>query len=167
MTTNPAKNLKGKTEYNDKLPALLTKLMAAGFSDVQVRAEWGISKDTFYRWLRTHEPMKEAHAIGKDMFDSVHEQLGVEGMLKTRDIEYQFWRDLGKFRHGWADKNPQQGNTQINIDNVNILQQQSNEELITFINTNIEALSEFTDIEPRQIIDISEDSSDTTEQEEV
>lgn len=169
MTTNPAKNYKGKTEYTPKLCTEITKLMASGFSDVQVRAEWIISKDTFYRWLRTHEEFKEAHDIGKDMFDSMHEQLGVEGMLNVRDIDYQFWRDLGKFRNGWVDKSAQQAgnNTQINIDNVNILQQQSNEELITFINTNLEELSEFTDVEPRQIIDISEDSSDIKEQEEV
>ena len=139
MTINPAKDLKGKTAYSDKLATNLTKLMAAGFSDVQVIAEWGISKDTFYRWLRTHEELKEAHGIGKVMFDSVHESLGVEGMLRTRDIDYQFWRDLGKYRNGWADK-PTQGHTQINIDNINVLQQQSNEELIEYIKDNLEAI---------------------------
>jgi len=135
-------------KYHDKLCQDITKLMAAGFSDTEVLSQWKVSRDTFYRWKREHPEFKEAHELGKIMFDATHEQLGREGMLKTRDIDYQFWRDLGKYRHGWSDKSSTNtNNTQINIDKINILQQQSNSELIDYIKSNIEELPELKLIE--------------------
>jgi hypothetical protein len=114
--------------------------MASGCSDTEVMAKWGVSRGSFYRWLKEYPELKEAHDVGKVMFDAIHEQIGVEGMLKQRDIEYQFWRDLGKYRHGWADKpSAATTNTQINIDTMNVLNQQTNEELLMFIKTQLEA----------------------------
>ena len=113
--------------------------MAAGLSDTEVMAQWGISRSTFYRWLKEIPELKEAHEIGKVMFDSIHEDLGRQGMLKTADIDYQFWRDLGKYRHGWADKQSvSTSNTQINIDTMNVLNEQTNEELLAYIKSQME-----------------------------
>jgi len=120
MTTSLATNNKGQ-KYTDKLPAELTKLKAAGMSDVQVYAGWGISKDTFYRWKKEYPQFKEACDIGEGMFQKIHEDLGVAGMMKHMDIDYNFWRDLGKFRHGWSDKASGTSNTQINIDSITVL----------------------------------------------
>ena len=143
------------TKYNPKLCAELTKLMAAGFSDVEVMAKWEISKGTFYTWKREKPEFKEAHEIGTNMFDSHHEKLGKEGMLKAKDIDYNFWKDLGKFRHGWSEKSPSNtNNTQINIDKINILQQQSDSELIEYIKSNLEQVPELCHIIP---IDNTED----------
>lgn len=142
MTTEIQKNSRtGK--FRPSMCTDLTRLMAAGLSDTQVMAQWGISRDTFYRWLRENEEFKEAHETGKVMFDAVHEKLGVEGMLKMSDIDYQFWRDLGKYRNGWSDKaaaTTTTNNTQINIDNMNVLQNQSNEQLVEFIKENLDVL---------------------------
>jgi len=133
------------SKYSPKLCTELTKLMAAGFSDVEVMAKWEISRDTFYRWKREIPEFKEAHEIGTNLFDSNHEKLGKEGMMKTKDIDYQFWRDLGKYRHGWAEKTPSNtNNTQINIDKINILQQQTDSELIEFIKSNLEQVPELS-----------------------
>lgn len=145
MTTHvksPAKNHLGQTQYSPKLCAEVAKLMAAGFSDTQVFAQWNISKDTFYRWKREHEDFKEACDIGKAKFDAKHEELGVLGMMKAADIDYQFWRDLGKFRNGWTEKAPAGSthNTQINIDKMNILHQQSNAELLEYIKDNLDII---------------------------
>ena len=142
-------------KYVPKLCTEITKLMAAGFSDTEVMAQWNICRDTFYRWKRENPEFKEAHDIGKTLFDAAHEKLGKEGMLKTRDIDYQFWRDLGKYRHGWTEKLPTStNNTQINIDKINILQNQSNSELIEYIKMNLEDLPELT-----HVIDITPDES--------
>jgi hypothetical protein len=73
------------------------------------------------------------------MFDAIHEDLGRQGMLKQTDIDYQFWRDLGKYRHGWADKQSvSTNNTQINIDTMNVLNEQTNEELLDYIKSQME-----------------------------
>lgn len=140
---NCSTSISARSKYDPKLCTDLTKLMAAGNSDTQVIAQWGISRDTFYRWLREHEELKEAHEVGKVMFDAIHEKLGVEGMLKTADIDYQFWRDLGKFRNKWTDKSETStNNTQINI---NFLQQQTNQELIEYIQENLDVIEENKD----------------------
>lgn len=118
----------------------LTKKMAAGMSDTEVMAHWGISRGTFYHWIKEYPELKEAHDTGKVMFDAIHEDLGRQGMLKTLDIDYQFWRDLGKFRHGWSDKpSTSTMNTQINIDTMNVLNEQTNEELLCYIKSQMES----------------------------
>lgn len=137
--------LKSNKKYSAELCAEVYKLMSAGLSDIEVMAQWGISKDTFYRWKREKPEFKEAHERGQVAFDAQHEAIGKMGMMKTVDVDYQFWRDLGKYRHGWTDKQPDStNNTQINI---NILKQQSNKELIEYIKQNIELVPELGIIE--------------------
>ncbi len=126
-------------KYEDKYPVDIYKKMAAGMSDTQVMALWGICRGTFYRWMKEHPELKEAQEKGKVAFDAIHEDLGVKGMLKQEDVDYQFWRDLGKYRHGWAEKpSAATTNTQINIDTMNVLNQQTNEELLEYIKSQME-----------------------------
>lgn len=134
-------------KYNPKYCVDIYKKMAAGMSDTQVMAQWGISRGTFYRWMKEIPELKEAHERGKTAFDAIHEDLGVQGMMKTTDIDYQFWRDLGKYRHGWAEKQSvSTNNTQINIDTMNVLNEQSNEELLEFIKSQMESHPELNRI---------------------
>jgi hypothetical protein len=135
------------SSYDPKHCVEIYKNMAAGLSDTEVMAKWGISRGTFYRWLKEHPELKEAHESGKVAFDAIHEDLGRQGMLKQTDIDYQFWRDLGKYRHGWADKpSAATTNTQINIDTMNILNEQTNEELLLYIKSQMEQHPELTRI---------------------
>ncbi len=127
-------------KYNEKYCIDLTKKMAAGLSDTEVMAQWSISRGTFYNWIKEYPELKEAHDMGKVMFDAIHEDLGRQGMLKQADIDYQFWRDLGKYRHGWSEKpSASTTNTQINIDTMNVLNQQTNEELLCYIKSQMES----------------------------
>lgn len=134
-------------KYEPKHCVELTKKMAAGLSDTEVMSQWGISRSTFYRWMKEIPELKEAHEIGKVMFDAIHEDLGRQGMLKQTDIDYQFWRDLGKYRHGWADKpSTATTNTQINIDTMNVLNEQTNEELLMYIKSQMEKHPELINV---------------------
>lgn len=146
------------TKYESNRCVELTKKMAAGLSDTEVIAQWGISRSTFYRWIKEHPELKEAHETGKVMFDAIHEDLGRQGMLKQMDIDYQFWRDLGKFRHGWTDKSAAgtTNNTQINIDNVNVLNEQTNEELLMYIKSQMEQNPELLEVIEGEIVDEQE-----------
>lgn len=137
----------GISKYEPKLCVDLTKKMAAGLSDTEVMAQWGISRGTFYRWIKEQPELKEAHDTGKVMFDAIHEDLGRQGMLKQTDIDYQFWRDLGKYRHGWSEKpSASTTNTQINIDTMNILNEQTNEELLMYIKSQMERHPELLNV---------------------
>lgn len=128
------------SKYSKSHATDLTKKMASGMSDTEVMALWGVSRGTFYKWMQKYPELKEAHEVGKVMFDAIHEDLGRQGMLKLTDIDYQFWRDLGKYRHGWSEKpSTATTNTQINIESMNILNQQSNEELLHYIKSQMES----------------------------
>lgn len=134
-------------KYKPEYCVDIYKKMAAGLSDTQVIAQWDVSRGTFYRWMKEYPELKEAQERGKVAFDAIHEDYGVQGMLKQSDIDYQFWRDLGKYRHGWADKQSvSTTNTQINIDTMNVLNEQTNEELIEFIRSQMEKHPELTNV---------------------
>lgn len=141
-------------KYEPKHCVELYKKMAAGLSDTEVMAKWGVSRSTFYRWIKEIPELKEAHERGKVAFDAIHEDIGRQGMMKTSDVDYQFWRDLGKYRHGWAEKpSAATTNTQINIDTMNVLNEQTNEELLMFIKSQMEKHPELSNIIDGQIIE--------------
>lgn len=140
-------------KYEPRHCVELYKKMAAGLSDTEVMALWGIARSTFYRWLKEVPELKEAHDRGKVAFDAIHEDLGRQGMLKQADIDYQFWRDLGKYRHGWAEKpSAATTNTQINIDTMNVLNEQTNEELLLFIKSQMEKHPELSNVIEGEIV---------------
>lgn len=142
------------TKYEPEHCVELYKKMAAGLSDTEVMAAWGVSRSTFYRWIKEVPELKEAHERGKVAFDAIHEDLGRQGMLKLSDVDYQFWRDLGKYRHGWAEKpSAATTNTQINIDTMNVLNEQTNEELLAFIKSQMEKHPELSHIIEGEIVE--------------
>lgn len=124
-------------EYHPKRCLEITKEMASGKSDTEVIAQWGIARSTFYKWKKDHPEFAEAHDIGKTMFEAIHVDLGTRAMKKEIELDYQYWRDLGKYCHGWADKPVSTNNTQINIEQMNVLNEQSNEELLMYIKDNL------------------------------
>ena len=141
------------SKYKPEYCIDITKKMAAGLSDTEVMAQWGISRGAFYRWLKEYPELKDAHDTGKVMFDAIHEDLGRQGMMKQADIDYQFWRDLGKYRHGWTDKTPAGNTNTINIDTMNVLNNQTNEELLCYIKSQLEThpeLARVIDITPEE-----------------
>ena len=125
------------TKYEPKVCADVYKFMSAGFSETQAMAQLGVSRGTFYRWKKEFPEFKEAVDRGSVQFDAKHEELGIQGMMKTMDIDYQFWRDLGKYRNGWTEKTSA-GTTNINIDQMNVLNNQTNEELLLYIKSQME-----------------------------
>lgn len=140
------------TKYEPKMCAEVYKYMSAGFSETQAIAQLGVSKATFYRWKKEYPEFKDAVDRGAVQFDAKHEELGVQGMMKTMDIDYQFWRDLGKFRNGWTEKSATStNNTQINIEQMNVLNDQSNEELLAYIKAQMERNPELQHIIEGQV----------------
>lgn len=113
---------------------------ALGKSDSQIIKDWGIARSTFYEWKKNHPEFLEAYDLGKGLAESNHIELGRLAMTKQLDLDYQFWRDIGKHLYK-INNQPTAGgtnNTQINIDNMNVLQNQSNEELLSYIKNKLE-----------------------------
>ena len=142
------------TEYKPEHCATAYKFMSAGLSKTQVMAQLGVARSTFYRWEKEYPEFKEAVEKGLVQFDAKHEELGTHGMMKTMDIDYQFWRDLGKYRNGWADKQTATGNVTNNIqNNINILNEQTNEELLMYIKSKLEENPELQRVIEGEVID--------------
>lgn len=146
-----------KSDYKPSYCAEVYKIMAGGCSETKAMALLDVSRSTFYRWKKEHPEFADACDKGKVQFDAHHEDLGVQGMMKKRDIDYQFWRDLGKYRNGWTDKPMIMGpgstyNTQINIDQMNVLNDQSNEELLMYIKAQMEKHPELQHVIEGEII---------------
>ena len=128
--------------------------MAGGCSETKAIAILDVSRSTFYRWKKEHPEFAEACDKGKVQFDAHVEDIGVHGMMKTMDIDYQFYRDLAKYRNGWTDKTGPgiTHNTQINIDQMNVLNNQSNEELLMYIKDQMEKHPELQHIIEGEIV---------------
>lgn len=141
-------------KYEPKLCADLYRFMSSGMSKTQAMAQLGVARSTFYLWAKEYPEFNEALERGIVQFDAIHEDLGRQGMLKQSDIDYQFWRDLGKYRNGWADKpSAATTNTQINIDTMNVLNEQTNEELLAFIKSQMEKHPELSNVIEGEIIE--------------
>ena len=134
-------------KYNSSYCTDITKKMAAGLTDVEVIAQWPISYSTFYRWKKEHPELKEAADIGKTMYDANMLSLGKQGMLKERDLDYRYWKDLSRQVKGLEDpKIGNTNNTQINIDTMNVLNEQTNEELLMYIKSKMEEMPELLNV---------------------
>lgn len=144
-----------QTDYNPKYCSEVYKIMAGGCSETKAIAILDVSRSTFYRWKKEHPEFADACDRGKVQFDAHVEDLGVHGMMKTMDIDYQFYRDLAKYRNGWTDK-PIQGsitnNTQINIDQINVLNDMSNDEVLAYIKSQVEQHPELQHVIEGEIV---------------
>ena len=132
-------------KYKPSYPADIFKCMAAGQTDTEVFAKWGISKATFYRWLKEIPDLKEAKEMGEVQYEAFLDQKGRAGMLKTEDIDPVFWKELCKYKLGRSEKQLAQ-NTQINIENMNVLNQQTNDELLEYIKSQMDQNPELKNI---------------------
>ncbi len=128
-----ARPSKYKTEY----PEELVKLMAEGALNCDIYSKWGICKDTFYQWMYDHPDLKEAYEIGKPLCESWWTSRAKEAMLgQIKGFNANLWIMFMNNKFGWVPGNRQpdsQTNQTINIGNLNVLQNQSGQQLIETI----------------------------------
>ena len=124
--------------YHDDLCTELLRLASEGKSDSQIYAKWGISKETFYHWRKEHEEFKEASEIAYELCQNYWQELGIKGMMNPKELDFKFWIAFMNRKFKWHRETEAGGNnTQININNINVLDTQSRENLITFIEANL------------------------------
>lgn len=141
------------SDFNPKYCAEVTKIMAAGKTETEAMSELGKSRSTFYRWKKEHPEFKEAIDLGKTFYDANIINLGRHGMLKTMDLDFRYWKELSKNVHELKDPSSATHNTQINIDQMNVLNEQSNDELLAYIKSQMEKHPELQHIIEGEIIE--------------
>lgn len=121
------------TSYKESHIEDMQALMANGYTDARLCAEWGISRNTFYRWLREKEDFKKAHSKGLEVCEAFYEEVGQAAMFgKIPKFNTKIWEKIMKNKFNWdGGAGTSEGGTQINIHgNMNVIQNLSDEELL-------------------------------------
>jgi len=112
------------SKYRDSMISELQDLMKAGRSNIQICADWGISEDTFYRWMKENKDFKAAHDTALPQCQNYWETMGEAGMLgkipKFNTTIYLAFMN-NKF-NGWAREKKEDSGPRINIESIQILQ---------------------------------------------
>lgn len=122
-------------KYKDTYPAEMLDMMANGYKDSWIFAEWKICKDTFYRWLKEYPELKEAHDQGMPLCEVWWEKKGVDLMAAGDNKAFNYWIAFMNRKFGWSRNNGGSGDTQTNIqiNQMNVINQQTREELLDSI----------------------------------
>jgi hypothetical protein len=134
---------KGQPKYNPEFhPNDLLEQMKLGKLNIQVIAEWGISKKTFYSWLNEHEELKEAYNQGEVACEAWWVDHIKEDYVNGRDKGYKYCNLIMNTKFGYKENQNSSSvtnNTLINVHgNINNIQEKSRDELIEFIKSGLE-----------------------------
>lgn len=123
------------TDYRDDFPEQLTELMKEGKKGCHLFAHFGISRRTFYLWCKKHPEFHTAYEQGWELCEKWWEDHGLKMMLAGSEDGFKPWIAFMNKNFNWSnrDKSDQAGGAQINIGNINVFQEQSKEELLTYI----------------------------------
>jgi hypothetical protein len=119
------------TVYRPEMPQEMLEMMTNGYKDSWIYAEWGISKDTFYRWLKEHPELKVAHDTGMPLCEVWWEKKGVDLMAAGDNKAFNYWIAFMNRKFGWSkNQGNNGGDTTININQMAVFNQQTREELL-------------------------------------
>lgn len=135
-------------EYDPNFhPQDIIELMSTGKFNVHVYTKWDISESTFYRWLREYPELDEAYQRGLPKceawwIDNVFNKM-VEGKLEGRhSFNAAMAMANAKFKYRIAGAEAgQQTTNNIHIQNMNVLDNKTSEELLDKIKADLEFLN--------------------------
>ncbi|GHT86931.1 hypothetical protein FACS1894137_13230 [Spirochaetia bacterium] len=92
------------TKYSRKLCKKLPDMFLEGQSVVEVCADLGIWKDTFYQWVNKYPEFSDAYKKGLLLSEAWWEKLGRAGATGQISINPATWIFNMKNRFKWTDK---------------------------------------------------------------
>jgi transposase len=95
---------KHDNKYKPEYAKMLPDMFANGEDVAEVAVELGISRQTFYVWVRKHPEFKEAYEMGKLRSEAWWCKLGREGSEGARNIQPAVWVFNMKNKFDWNDK---------------------------------------------------------------
>lgn len=122
-------------EYQDKYCSLIRMYLRQGYSKSKFCSEVGISRDSFYRWQKEYPEFKEACTIALEDNLAYYEDQYLLAAEGKKEINIAALKEARAGQHGSVQSPETKGN-QINIGNINILQQKSDEELLQALEIN-------------------------------
>lgn len=124
-------------------PVDLFEKMSRGDCDVHIYAAWGISEETFYKWMREYPELKEAHDKGLPAWEKAWLNKGIKFMEEGNDKAYRYWNRILGVKGGEKykeNKNTPTNITNVSVNNMNVLQGKSEAELLEILTTKLEKL---------------------------
>lgn len=92
------------SRLKDGWQARFLEMGADGCSDVEIRAEFGISTDLWYRWLDQDQQFSETAIKAKALCHAKWESMGRKMAFGQADGNPTTWIFNMKNRFGWRDK---------------------------------------------------------------
>jgi hypothetical protein len=111
------------TKYSPKLCELLPAMFANGESVVEVCAELGIHKDTFFQWVKEYPDFSDSYKKGQELSEAWWTKVGRMGSLGKAKIQPATWIFNMKNRFKWTDRQDMNvtGNMDITIEKPDFL----------------------------------------------
>lgn len=160
----PGKKLVPEPEYNKNMLTDMYDMMKEGRFDCQIYAKWNVRKETFYSWKREHSEFKEAHDRGLGACEAWWMEEQRKHYLAGDESGFKYCAMIMNNKFGWHAKDGRNSDTQININNLNVLPSQSKQELLAYIKDELTLnndIIELNDSEYKLLESREQDSSGT------
>lgn len=135
-------------EYAEGHAELIIGMMEQGKFDYEIMAEFNISREPFYRWLKQYPEFGKAHEIGKPKRFVWWMTEGKKRFADSSDKGYKYWVTImnNMFSDmGWTSEYGNKNGTQININNMQVNQiPQTEFEVLESIKANFATLNSTT-----------------------
>lgn len=150
-----------ETGYNPNFhPEDLVKRMSEGQTDVEIFADWDISKATFYRWRQEFPELEAAHARALPKWESAWLKKGINFMENGNREAYKYWAQIMGIKGG-AEYRPDKGNvTNVHVNQMNVLSNKSEAELTQILQNKMQRLNiQQPDAQDAEFRDLDEGNS--------
>lgn len=138
-------------EYKPEMCQEMIDMMAKGMLDVEIYAKWGISKNTFYRWIRENKEFSEAYEIGLPKCEAAF--IGFLRKMATGKLEgkhsFTSIAMILNTKFKYAKVNSGSESQTINVNTVNVFNTEDRQETIQYI------MDKLT--KPNEIIEVKTD----------
>lgn len=105
----------GNSAYRPEMCQEILELYENGESDAEVAYALGISKRTFYTWIKDKPEFAHAVEDGKMISECWWQKLGRAGAAGKVDIQARVWLANMKNRFGWVESEKSDTTSTVNI----------------------------------------------------
>lgn len=140
----------------DYHPKDLVKKMSKGKLNNFVFASWGISKKTFYSWIKEHPELAEAYEIGQTACDSWWDERFIKKADDGDTKGFKYDQLIAEGRLGMRKDSAGVTNNTINVNgDINLLANKSVKELDEIFQDRLLKLGQYTSVtQDESVIDV-------------
>lgn len=114
-------------KYTPDVPAKILDTLVGSKTIAHVCVELGISKTTYYEWIKIYPEMKDAHDRARAAQEAFYVDTGVAGMFGHIQVNPKLYDILTKNVIGWSKNDMSIPSQQINVQNMQINQMPTSE----------------------------------------